>query len=142
MKLALDIADAVASELTSALNVPAQRHLLPEYDLAALKTAAVAVVPKSVEIAAFSRAAMRYDAAVDIGIQQKVTGELDAQAAAFADLVDQAIAALTRRPLAALPRAQFVSLANQPIYAPEILAEKRVLLSIITVRYALMETIG
>jgi len=138
MKIAIDIADAVANELAT-LPMTVHRRVLPEYELAELKEVVVTVVPKSVAIANVTRQSSSYEVAIDIGIQQKIGQDTDAEVATLSGMVSDIVSFLNRRPLAAYPDARFKSIANEPVYAPEILSEKRVFLSVVTVTYTVVE---
>ncbi|MBI1372479.1 MAG: hypothetical protein GC159_06930 [Phycisphaera sp.] len=139
MSIATDIADAVTTELNASGVVPppvtALRMVLPEFELADLAELKVAVVPKSVLITGGTRAASQYDIAVDVGVQKKLGKDLDTEVAALGTLVDQIADHLRRRALSAVPYATWVSIANEPVYAPEHLAEQRVFTSVLTVTY-------
>jgi len=141
MALTIDIADAVVAELASGSfgqPISPQRLVLPEFDLAALADLRITVVPKAVEITAASRVASRHDVQIDIGIQKKLGKDLDAEVPVLCELVDEIAAFLKRRPLQATPHAVWVRSANEPIYAPEHLAEQRVFTSVLTVTYRAM----
>ena len=142
MSIATDIADAVTTELNASGLLPgaiaAQRMVLPEFELADLAELKVAVVPRSVLITGGTRAASQYDVAVDIGLQKKLGKDLDAEVATLGTLVDQIADHLRRRPLQQAPGAAWVSIANEPVYAPEHLAEQRVFTSVLTVTYRAM----
>jgi len=75
---------------------------------------------------------------IDIGVQKKLGKDLDAEVPVLCGLVDEIAAFLKRRPLQATPYAVWVRSANEPIYAPEHLAEQRVFTSILTVTYRAM----
>lgn len=138
MRIALDIADAVAAEL-SVLPLNVQRRVLPEYELAELKELVVTVVPKSVQITNVTRQSTGYEVAIDIGIQQKVGTDLDAEVLVLSGVVSDIAAYLNRRTLAAYPAARFKSIANEPVYASDVLHERRVFVSVVTVTYMLIE---
>ena len=143
MKLAFDIADAVVAELNAA---PAEtfseaytavRRAIPLYDIAELKSLTVTVVPKKVEIAAATRATSSYEFAIDIGIQKKIGKDTDAEVTALSVIVGEIVDYLiSKRKLTAASWAQFVRIANEPVYSPEHLAEDRVFFSIVTVSYS------
>jgi len=141
MSLVIDIADAVTAELNAAPpgtftpSFTAVRRVLPVFDLADLADLKVSVVPKRVEITGSTRSASQYEIAVDIGIQKKLGKDLDSEVAALSTLVDQIADYLRRRPLGAAPFASWVSISNEPVYAPEHLAEQRVFTSVLTVSY-------
>ena len=140
MRIAIDVADAVAAELAGLLppEVTVTRRVLPEFELAQLKTLTVAVVPKSVTITNITRQLSGYEVAVDIGIQQKIGKDTDGEVLVLSDIVSDIVTFLHRRPLTTLPAAQFKTIANEPVYAPEILSEKRLFLSVVTVTYMVM----
>ena len=141
MALAIDIADAVTAELAGGAfsqTITPVRRVLPEYELADLKDLRVTVVPSSVEIEGASRVLSQHDVRIDIGIQKKLGKDLDAEVPVLCGLVDEIAAFLKRRPLAAAPHAAWVRSANEPIYAPEHLAEQRVFTSVLTVTYRAM----
>lgn len=123
MKIAVDIADAVANELSSLL-MTVHRRVLPSFELAELKDLAVSVVPKSVQITNATRDATSYEVAVDIGIQRKIGKDTDAEVETLSGVVSSIVAFLNRRSLTTC-NAQFKTIANEPVYAPEILSEKR-----------------
>ena len=144
MSLVTDVADAVATELNYApggtFSEPftARRLVLPEFDLAALAELRVTVVPKSLQITGTTRSASRYDIGVDIGVQKKLGKDLDAEVAQLGTLVDQIADHLRNRPLALAPYALWAGTANEPVYAPEHLAEQRVFTSVLTLTYRTM----
>lgn len=140
MSLITDIADTVASEINAGafLPVQAERRVLPEFELAELAEMKVCVVPKSMRITGATRAASQYEIAVDVGVQMRLTPggtDVDAQVATLGSLVDQIIDHLRQRPLSGAPYATWVSIENEPVYAPEHLAEQRVFTSVLTVTY-------
>jgi len=142
MKLALDIADAIVTELVAhAFSEPlvVARRVLPEFELAALKALTVTVVPKSVQIANITRQSSSFGVAVDIGIQQKIGKDTDAEVSRLSGIVTEVVSFLNRRKLANFPAAVFVSIANEPVYAPEHLSEKRLFTSILTVHYKVIQ---
>ena len=145
MSLVIDIADAVTGEINAAAPgtfseaFTAERHVLPEFALADLKDLKVTVVPKRVEITGSTRAASRYEIAVDIGVQKKCSKDLNGEVAILGTLVDEIADYLRRRPLSAAPFAAWVGITNEPVYAPEHLAEQRVFTSVLTVIYLAMK---
>ena len=141
MALIIDIADAVTAELNAALTgtfdptITAVRRVLPEFELADLADLKVSVVPKAVEINGSTRSASQFDMQIDIGVQKKLGKDLDTEVAALCSLMDQIAAYLRRRALAGVPGAAWVRTQNDPVYAPEHLAEQRVFTSVLTVTY-------
>ncbi len=148
MSLVTEIADAVAAELNAAApgtfseSFTAVRKVLPVHELKDLVDLKVTVVPKAVEITGSTRAASQYEITVDIGVQRKLAPgntDLDAAVTTLGTLVDQIAEYLRRRPLATAPWASWISLANDPVYAPEHLLEQRVFTSVLTVTYRAMK---
>ena len=141
MALVTDIADAVAAELNAApagTFVPAftaVRRVLPAFELSDLDELRVSVVPKATESAGSSRAACLVDCRIDIGVQRKLGGDLDAGVAALCGLVEQIDSYLRRRPLAGAPHAAWVRAQNDPVYAPDHLAQQRTFTGVLTVTY-------
>ena len=141
MALVIDIADAVAAEINAAPAgtfdpaFTAVRRVLPEFDIAELAALKVSVVPKAVEINGAMRSASLIDCQIDIGVQQKLGKDLDAGVATLCNLVEAIAAYLRRRPLAATPHAVWVRSRNDPVYAPEHLADQRAFTSVLTVTY-------
>jgi len=147
MSLVTDIAAAVAAEINAAApgtfdqTFTAQRKVVPAYELSELADLKVTVVPKAVEISGSTRSASQYDITVDIGVQKKLpaTPEMEAEVETLGTLVDQIADYLRRRPLGAAPFAAWVSITNDPVYAPEHLLEKRVFTSVLTLTYRAMK---
>jgi hypothetical protein len=146
MSFATDIADAVAMELNAAdsgsfsQTFTAERSVLPVHELKDLIDLKVAIVPKVVEISGSTRSVSQYDIAVDIGVQKKLaTTDIDTEVATLGTLVDEIADYLRRRPLTAAPHAVWVNTVNEPVYAPEHLAEQRVFTSVLTVTYRAMK---
>ena len=139
MGLVLDIADAVAAEINTGGILPgvtAERRVLPAFELEQLTELKVTVVPRGVQITGSTRSTSQYDVTVDIGVQQKLgPGDEEAQVGELADLVDQIADYLRQRPLADAPNVSWVSTANDPVYAPQHLMEKRVFTSVLSVTY-------
>ena len=142
MKLAIDVADAIVTELNSgSFSEPltVSRRVLPEFELAELKALTMTVVPKSVGINNITRDSSSFGVAVDIGIQQKIGKDTDAEVTRLSGIVSEIVTFLNRRKLTGFPAAVFVSIANEPVYAPEHLSEKRLFTSIVTVIYKLIQ---
>jgi len=142
MALITDIADAVVAELAAgsfSQSFTPERRVLPIFDLPDLKGLHVTVVPRGVEIAGASRAMSTHDVRIDVGIQKKVGTDLDAEVAQLCGLADEIAAYLQRRPLAGVPSASWVRTANEPVYAPEHLAEKRLFTGVLTLTYRVVK---
>lgn len=141
MKLAIDIADAIVTELSSgSYSEPlvVTRRVLPEHELAELKPLTVTVVPKSVGIANITRQSSSFEVAIDIGIQQKIGKDTDGEVTRLSNIVTEIVTFLNRKQLSGMPSARFKSIVNNPVYAPEHLSEKRLFTSIVTVTYTVL----
>ena len=131
----ITLADAVAAEInTGSFSVPvtAQRLLLPEFELGDLTQLKVTVVPQSVETAALTRQMMIYEVAIDVGIQKKLSGEVDTELPGLLSLVEQINVFLRKRAIAG---AVWTRSSINPIYARDHLAQSRVFTSVITITY-------
>lgn len=136
----IDIADAVVAELAGgsfSQGFQARRAVLPGRELAELTALQVTVVPRGVESSGASRATTQHDVQIDVGIQKKLPSgtAMDAEVASLLAVVDEIAAYLARRPLAAAPWAAWIRTANEPVYAPEHLAEQRTFTSVLTLTY-------
>jgi len=139
MALVIDIADAVAVALAEGSfseEFTPERRVLPDFELADLAGLKVTVVPKGVEIAGASRSLSQHDVQVDVGVQKKVGSDLDAEVAALCGLVEEIAVFLKGRRLTG---AAWVRTANEPVYSPDHLAEKRLFTSVLTVTYRAMK---
>jgi hypothetical protein len=135
------IADAVAASLNAApggFSMPftAQRAYQPTLTLEDLQDLRVSVVPRSVTIAASSRAQSQYDFAIDVGVQKKLAAaddevELDDLLKLAEEIGDH----LRFARLDDFPEAAWVSIAQEPVVAAEHLDQHRQFTSILTVTY-------
>ena len=144
MATIIDIADAVAATLNApgepgfSQSFTAQRKALPAFELADLAGLHVTVVPKAVEVTGASRSLSQHDYQIDVGAQQKLGSDLEADVAALCGLVEEIAAFLGRRPLTGAAGVAWVRSANEPVYSPEHLAEKRLFTSVLTITYRAM----
>jgi hypothetical protein len=146
MSIVIDIADAVAADLNSSgllsgLGITARRAVLPRYELADLAELRITVVPKSIEITGSTRSLSQYDVVVDVGIQQKLLPEsppTDSEVEALLDLVQQLADHLRTAQLDDVGNCVWVSVANDPIYAPDHLSDQRVFTSVLSLTYRLL----
>ena len=141
MSTIIDIADAVTTELASgsfSQGFTPQRSVLPDYELADLQDLRVTVVPRGVEITGSSRTMSQHDVQIDVGVQKKLGTDLNTEVAGLVGLVEEVAEFLKRRPLAAVPQACWVKIANEPVYAPDHLADKRLFTSVLTLTYRLL----
>lgn len=140
MQLILDIADAVAAELTDRkFSVPfrAVRRLRPRFTLDELQAdLKVSVAPGPVEREFLSRGQVADIYAVGIAFQHRVRAdECDPMIADLLAVVDEVGIFLTGRHLAAVDGLKFEGIEHNPTIAAEHIEDHSVLTSIITVRY-------
>ena len=142
MPVLADIARAVADELNAqpfGQAFTACRHYRPQFGLEELATLRVSVVPRSLTLATASRARSTWEVAVDVAIQRRLLDpgnivEIDTLVA----LVEEVIAFVDGRRLAAYPQAAFVGIENDPAYALDHMDELSVFTSVVTVRYRVL----
>ena len=137
----ITIADAITAEInagTFSQNIAAVRLLLPEFELGELSELKVTVVPKGVEMTPFSRQYTQYDYSIDIGLQKKLTGQVDTEMPPMLAFTDEIVTFLRKRSLAAVPGATWIRCSNDPVYSREHLIQSRVFTSVITVTYRMV----
>jgi hypothetical protein len=100
-----------------------------------LKDLRVTVVPHGLELSSSGRGLSSYDVQIDIGVQKKLSADLETEVEALLDLCEEILDFLRRRPLAELPQVAWVRTACEPLYAVEHLAEKRLFTGVLTVTY-------
>ena len=136
------IAEAVVSELNGhsfSRSFTAVRLVVPSFELAELATLHVSVMPASAAQALETRACIKRDIHIDIGVQQKIAGDIEAEVPPLMDLVEDIAAFLTRRPLADAADAMWTKTTVDPLYLRDHLVEQRLFTSIVSVDYRLLE---
>jgi len=135
------LADAIVAHLnagTYSLPFTAQRSYQPIFDLAqAPETPVVTVIPKALEVKGATRLDSYFDCAIDIGIQQKVDADDSGILDGLMRLVEEIAERLRFQVLDAFPSARWLSIENDPVFAPDHLAKERVFTSVLTVKYRL-----
>lgn len=132
------LAQAVVAELqagTYSQPCDVVRAYAPVATLQELTTARVTVIPKRCDSELQSRAALRDEYAVDIAVQRKVDPADLAEIDALLLLTEELRDFLKGRALAACPEAQWLATANDPLYAPEHLAQQHAFTSLLTLTY-------
>jgi hypothetical protein len=136
--VAAAIAAAILADLTGHTFSPpitAARRYLPDLDLRAMDGVRVTVVPRSNTITNADRSRVANEIAVDVAVQKKLLAVSPEEVDPLMELVQHIADFLTRRPLPTVPGASWLRIANQPIYAPEHLQDKRLFTSVLTVTY-------
>ncbi len=135
----------VAQAVTDALNAgdfsqvfTAERAYRPQYELSAMRTLRVSVVPHGVETRALDRTRAVTDIRIDVGVQKKLESEAPAEVDPLMELVAEIAGHFRQRRLAGLPRAVWIATENAPLYAPEHLQELRQFTSVVTFTFRVM----
>jgi len=138
MSTVVNVADAVVASLNGAAfsqPVTAERKYLPAVDLAELATLHVTVVPRAVSITTATRDSSYFDCTIDVGVQKKVNPDDLAELDALVNLAQEIVDHLRMRQLDAMPYAAWLSIANDPVFAPEHLDQERAFTSVVSVTY-------
>lgn len=131
------IADAVTAELNAtsfSQSFSAARHYEPTFELSAMATLRVSVVPRGMTSKTLDRNRDSFDYAIDVAVQQKTEPTL-VNLDALMLLVEEIADHFRTHPLSSLPEARCVEVANSPIYASEHLQEFRQFTSVLTLTY-------
>lgn len=141
MKIAFDIADAVAALLNEAdagtfsQDFTAARRCNPFFEVAELTSLQVSVAPLEFEGEQTSRGTPIDEVAINVGLHKKVSVD-DDDVASCCEVVQEAVQYLrAQRTLSAVENTQFLRIKNSPIYSMDHLVEQRVFFSVIEVRY-------
>jgi len=132
----IDIADSIVTALNGesfSMAFAAVRAYRPLYELKDLASLHVTVVPKALELSGATRGLIQNDVQIDIGVQQKLDSVEDEaeDTDTLMGLVEEVADFI--QSTGSFGGATVVSVANDPIYAPEHLDELRVFTSVITV---------
>ena len=141
MSTLIAIADAVVKSLNTASfshALTAERHYQPVFDLPEMADLHVSVVPKGVEVLASSRNQNQHDYAIDVGVQQKVGDDTEADAlmSLAEEIADHF--RLSRVQVTGIGSIPVLKVATEPVFAPEHLTEKRLFTSIITLTFRVL----
>ena len=141
MSVLITIADAVVEALNGAsLSQPftAERHYQPAFDLPEMADLRVSVVPKSVEVLSSSRNQNQHDYAIDVGVQKRVAD--DAEADLLMKLAEEVadLFRLGRVQVDGVGSVPLLTVATDPVFAPEHLTEKRVFTSVVTLTFRVL----
>lgn len=133
------IADAVAAHInagTFSQPVSAERMYQPAFTLEDLADLRVSVVPRTVGIAAATRASSLFECVVDVGVQKKLPAEgADAEIDALLDFVEEITDHLRLSRLPDAPEAAWAGIAHEPVVSSESLEQHRVFTSVLSVTY-------
>lgn len=142
MPLITQVAEAVIAELNAAtFSQPftAVRSYLPRSELAELKMLKVTVVPSGLLVVTASRGQMQRDVAIDVAVQQKLTGEDNADLDPLLALAEEIAARFCGKRLTSLPNAIWVKTEFKTIYAPDHIDQLRTFTSVVTLTFRVIE---
>jgi hypothetical protein len=138
MAIVIDIADAVAAELSDgefSQEFTAVRQYRPEFELPEMKDLHVTVVPKGVAITSLGRGVNQHDYQIDVAVQKKLATEDSAELDPLMALMEEIADFFRMRRLSSYPSAAWVKTENEPIYSQEHLGEMRQLTSVLTLTF-------
>ena len=130
----VSIADAVTAQLNGtsfSQAFTAERQYLPTFELSAMSSLRVTVVPNGMTNSYLDRTRDSVDYKIDVAIQKKTSGDnasLDALMLLVQEIADQ----FRRHPLLNYPEARFMKVDNLPVYAMDHLQELRQFTSVLT----------
>lgn len=142
MPLITQVAEAVIAELNGAtLSQPftAVRSYLPRSELAELKALKVTVVPNGLSVVTASRGQTQQDVAIDVAVQQKLTGEDNADLDPLLALAEEIAAHFRGKRLASFSNAIWVKTEFKTIYAPDHIDQLRTFTSVVTLTFRVIE---
>jgi hypothetical protein len=144
MSITTQIANAVVAELKNnkdkfSIQFEPSMLVLPNFESSELQTIRVTVVPRTLEIERNSRNSAKYIVGIDIGIQRRIENTPEETVENLGNLVDEIILFLKSASLSDFHSAQVSSIANDPIYSPEHLQQKRIFTSVLNVKYILFD---
>ena len=142
MPLITQVAEAVLAELNGAtFSQPftAVRSYLPRSDLAELKTLKVTVVPSGLTVVTASRGQSQQDVALDVAVQQKLSGENNADLDPLLALAEEIAAHFRGKRLTTFADAMWVKTEFKAIYAPDHIDQLRTFTSVVTLTFRVIE---
>lgn len=138
MSTVIEIADAIVASLnagTFSQAFEAERKYQPAFELPDMQTLHVSVVPRSVAITTATRDSSYFDCSIDVGVQKKVNPDEPVELDELMNLVEEIADHLRMKRLDGAPSAAWLSIANEPVFAPEHLEQWRQFTSVLTVTY-------
>lgn len=142
MPLITQVAEAVIAELNGAtLSQPftAVRSYLPRSELTELKSLKVTVVPSGLSVVTASRGQTQQDVAIDVAVQQKLTGEDNADLDPLLALAEEIAAHFRGKRLASFSNAIWVKTEFKTIYAPDHIDQMRTFTSVVTLIFRVID---
>lgn len=138
MSTTLTVADAVVTELNAASfsqAFTATRDVVPEFDATELASLAVTVVPVSNDMEQITRGQWKDEHEINIGIQKKLSGNVNTTIADMATLVKEIAVYMRNRSLSALSTVRPIECKIEPVYDADYLSGTRIFMSLIKITY-------
>ncbi|HOQ06137.1 MAG TPA: hypothetical protein PKY88_13100 [Anaerohalosphaeraceae bacterium] len=144
MTTAVDIADAVVSELNNSeagfsLDFTAERILLPYFEQKDLVSLKVTVVPSEVSYSSLSRSSVLAEYGIDVAVQKKVNVGSDDDIETLIGLTKEIADYLRRKKLALADYACWARSQISPLYSVEHLLDHKVFTSVVKISYKTAE---
>ncbi|WP_417848818.1 hypothetical protein [Thalassoglobus sp.] len=142
MPLITQVAEAVIAELngtTFSQPFTAVRSYLPRSELAELKALKVTVVPSGLSVVTASRGQTQQDVAIDVAVQQKLTGEDNTDLDPLLALAEEIAAHFRGKRLTSFPHAIWVKTEFKTIYAPDHIDQLRTFTSVVSLTFRVIE---
>ena len=136
----LQIADSVTAQLNTAElshSISAQRLYVPNFDLEDMKELRVSVVPRELIIVAHDRATSKYNARIDVAVQQKFEQGSNAEIDPLVALVEQIADLFRLKRLDSMPEARCTQVEHPVIYSTEHWEQLRQFTSLLTLTFQL-----
>jgi hypothetical protein len=134
---AIDIANGVTAELNAATfsqSFTATRKLVPFYPEEELTALKVTVVPKTYEETVETRQSSMLTIVIDVAVQKKLS-DIETDAPAMLQLVDEMMVFFKGRSLTTYPNVRWMATQNEPIYSQEHLGQYKVFTSVFSLTY-------
>ncbi len=144
MTTAVDIADAVVSELNNSeagfsMEFTAERILLPYFEQKDLVSLKVTVVPSDVSYSSLSRSSVLAEYGIDVAVQQKVNVGSDDDIETLIGLTKEIADYLRRKKLTGADYACWARSQISPLYSVEHLLDHKVFTSVVKISYKTAE---
>ncbi len=135
MSNCIDIADSIVHELNNAeLGITAVRACVPKYDLRKDDELKVQVVPVAIDYTIATRADTHGDYQINIGFLKKLEN-IESEVEDMYDLIESVAKHLRTTGLSQMPTVKFINASTPAVYDPDLLEQKKVFLSVLTVTY-------
>jgi len=138
MATVLQVADAVTARINAAelsRAVTAERLYVPSFELADLKSMRVSVVPQELAIEALDRASCRYNARIDVAVQQKFNSGSLAEIDPLIAFVEEIADLFRMQRLPSMPEARCIGVEMPVIYSAEMWEQNRLFTSLMTLTF-------